>query len=351
MQNRIAWLDAAKGIGIIFVVFYHMDPSDPMHEYLTSFLMPLFFFLSGYALNWSRHENPSGFVVSRIKSLLVPYLSYAIVLYGVWFLVTSHRNNGDYAALLRYSARGWLDLLRALFWGSPDLLARTIGNSPLWFLPSLFVAEILYYLIRQLSENVRYLFAALVAVSFAEHVNTTSVHLAIPFGGNAALGSVVFYGMGHMAREHLNEIMLPEKIYGKILVLLGALNLLLLSQIIAMNKLVTNGILSGYLFPLMNAFVGLSFYVMISSKVDQPRWLIFLGRNSLIIYVLNHDLLFLLSFILDQIPGVTIHHPPHLLLACVFMTVVLTLLALPFIVIINRFAPFLIGKGYAVKTA
>ena len=55
MKKRIAWLDTAKGIGIILVVLGHsMSPiltghmvMESLYKFLYMFHMPLFFFLSG----------------------------------------------------------------------------------------------------------------------------------------------------------------------------------------------------------------------------------------------------------------------------------------------------------------
>ena len=49
LKKRLEWIDLAKGIGIILMVIGHM-PSIPsaVHNWIFSFHMPLFFFLSGY---------------------------------------------------------------------------------------------------------------------------------------------------------------------------------------------------------------------------------------------------------------------------------------------------------------
>ena len=46
-MHRIRWVDAAKGWGIIFVIILHLGVGR-MGEIISLFVMPLFFFLSGY---------------------------------------------------------------------------------------------------------------------------------------------------------------------------------------------------------------------------------------------------------------------------------------------------------------
>lgn len=49
MNQRKDYLDIAKGIGIILVVWAHADGS--FSKYITQFHMPFFFFISGMLFN------------------------------------------------------------------------------------------------------------------------------------------------------------------------------------------------------------------------------------------------------------------------------------------------------------
>lgn len=46
-QNRISWIDIARGIGICLVVMGHVYRSNPVLMWICSFHTPLFFILSG----------------------------------------------------------------------------------------------------------------------------------------------------------------------------------------------------------------------------------------------------------------------------------------------------------------
>jgi len=87
---RIAWIDAARGIGIILVVYGHaLRGQMAAHLYPTSaaslwqdrliyaFHMPLFFFLSGLFARIG--TSRSGFVLKRLRSLAWPYLLWSLV--------------------------------------------------------------------------------------------------------------------------------------------------------------------------------------------------------------------------------------------------------------------------------
>ncbi|MDR1895700.1 MAG: acyltransferase family protein [Prevotellaceae bacterium] len=79
MTQRIIWIDIAKGLGIFLVVVGHVISSgNILHHWIYSFHMPLFFFLSGICLNNDRIYT--GFLYKRLKSLLLPYLYFGILL-------------------------------------------------------------------------------------------------------------------------------------------------------------------------------------------------------------------------------------------------------------------------------
>lgn len=51
VMGRQNWIDFAKGIGIILVVWAHTGGS--FHEYIAQFHMPLFFFVSGFLYQYN----------------------------------------------------------------------------------------------------------------------------------------------------------------------------------------------------------------------------------------------------------------------------------------------------------
>ncbi|SUY94743.1 acyltransferase [Klebsiella pneumoniae] len=91
---REAWVDYAKGIGIILVVFGHVNRGlysagiqlSGSSYLLTdsiiySFHMPLFFFLSGLVFlrnPWIKRGKTS-FVISKIDTIVYPYVSWSLL--------------------------------------------------------------------------------------------------------------------------------------------------------------------------------------------------------------------------------------------------------------------------------
>ncbi len=131
--KRLQWLDAAKGIGVIIVVWRHVAGFFPFQA-LIIFTLPFFFFLSGVALNFSRQE---GFLRRRVSSLVIPYFVFTTLSFLYWALLERH---------FRPPGISVRDAFLNIFYAAGD---GYDFNSVLWFLPCLFVVDVLYHGIRK----------------------------------------------------------------------------------------------------------------------------------------------------------------------------------------------------------
>jgi fucose 4-O-acetylase-like acetyltransferase len=125
--NRIAYLDVAKGIGILLVVLGHnyIRISVPeLGSFVFSFHMPFFFLLSGMLFN-PDYPLPVLFK-RRFETLIRPYIATIFLLYFVYFFFTDLK---------------WITLLRRVvrsFYASGNY----IEWAQLWFLPHLFILNL-----------------------------------------------------------------------------------------------------------------------------------------------------------------------------------------------------------------
>lgn len=132
MNKRIAYLDAAKGIGILFVVLghNHIKVDYPiLYQVVYSFHMPFFFLISGMFF-----KTEYGFVElarRRFNSLLRPFLAYMAVVYSASIFFTK-------IDLTTIFPR----ILKALYAGP-----NTLEWIPLWFLPHLFLVNLFAFLL------------------------------------------------------------------------------------------------------------------------------------------------------------------------------------------------------------
>lgn len=101
MGKRNLTLDVAKGLGIILVVIGHIcrrDSEGWEGQWIYSFHMPLFFFLSGYLFKDEAVLNMKQFVRSKTRSLFIPTCLLALVYLMLSYLFTGE---SSYSCLLK----------------------------------------------------------------------------------------------------------------------------------------------------------------------------------------------------------------------------------------------------------
>lgn len=128
--KRLDYLDACKGIGIIFIVFCHvMEETNTLTVYMSTYKITIFYIVIGILAAYKGRETFD--INKRAKSLLLPYLLFSILTIISELSICILLHHGEDALL--YLSRN---------------IAMTIslrGISTLWFLPSLFFGEWIFY--------------------------------------------------------------------------------------------------------------------------------------------------------------------------------------------------------------
>src|SRR4051794_34034047 len=129
---RNSGIDLLRVIGICAVVYGHVVATETTAQWVYSWHVPLFFFLSGYF--WKRRRPFAAELRVRARSLLVPYafwLVAGLIMLGAAGLLTPE----GVLAIVRggATAKGifaafWF--VTALFWAI--MLARLLSPLPLW---------------------------------------------------------------------------------------------------------------------------------------------------------------------------------------------------------------------------
>lgn len=144
-MKRNIEIDIAKLIAMILVVLGHVITeryeyvcSDfenmhylllPLKQFIYTFHMPLFMFLSGFLFGKSNLKDWNVFVLNKFKRLMGPYFVFGLLLlYPICIIV------GDYSFSVR-------DMCSTVFLG--------VNFKHMWFLEALFIIFIMFYLIRK----------------------------------------------------------------------------------------------------------------------------------------------------------------------------------------------------------
>ena len=82
VKVRVSWVDYAKAIAITFVIIWHVSTRNYLSDWIYSFHMPLFFFLSGITLKANR-RGYKAFIKKLVKRLLPPYILYSLLYFAL----------------------------------------------------------------------------------------------------------------------------------------------------------------------------------------------------------------------------------------------------------------------------
>lgn len=162
-RERNLWVDYAKGIGILLVVYGHvvrgLINAGILTEHLSfhllvdsliySFHMPLFFFLSGLFFSRSlQSRGPTGLVLNKVDTVFYPFVLWSLLQGTIEVLLARYTNGGDLGMAqvlsLLWSPRAQFWFLWALFM-SFALCALLIRRER-YAVPALLGAAVLYWL-------------------------------------------------------------------------------------------------------------------------------------------------------------------------------------------------------------
>ena len=198
---RIEWIDFAKGVVIILMVFLHITRFEDLSKFIMLFHMPFFFVTAGFLLNlnrWGGAENFKPFATKLFRRLLVPYFLAEILWYPIWFFVC--HKAGFLNHLWEWSNFDTLKSFLAIFIGNGNAVGLILGQ--LWFLPTLFVAEIIFIcLYNRFAKIGGEIFVIAVVACSAIGLNV-KVITDFPFGMDIALVSQIFLLTGVLVRRY-----------------------------------------------------------------------------------------------------------------------------------------------------
>lgn len=317
MSQRVSYLDVFKGFGIFFVVFGHITHNGILREYIWNFHMPLFFFVSGllYKPNLSFKE----FFLKKTKSLYIPYVLLFCITFLYWVFIERHVRGGEYSIIHQ---------LVGLPYGTYEGYHLNF-NGALWFLPCLFITEILFFPISKISNKIGIISFLLLSYSIGTILRINEIDY-LPFGLHTAFFALLFYGIGFLSK-HLPEILI--KTSGKYQ------NLLLLScfaiQILSIGHYSSNiSECSLAYFPI--AFIGIILYLMLSIKITRNIFIEYLGKNSLIILAFQEPVYRAIIFLFSRILNLEVEVIRNNLVLCIILTFVSIAVIVPAIYIYNK---------------
>lgn len=194
-KKRILWIDYVKAFAIITVIMLHIPIRDPYMHVVRSFVIPIFFFLSGLFSHPERYQTLGEFLKNKTFRLLFPYFIFSILNYLYWLLVARH---------FGVDAGEEMSLIRPIY-GILLGFEPWLCYAPLWFLPCLILTELLFYATFRVVKGKQTGLGVIVISLSAIGYSLSVFHVpALPYGLGGALSMSLFYYSGYLIQAHHN---------------------------------------------------------------------------------------------------------------------------------------------------
>lgn len=179
-------IDGISGLMIVYMIFVHIVNFTHTGNFFVVLMRPLFFFMPWFffksGMFFFHKSNNQMFLEG--KKLLYPYVKYSLYGIIVWSVI-----------LFFYGEISWVKYILSPFY---QILKEgaVMGNLPLWFLASLFVAKLMYNTICSQKYYLTLLFLCIIA---AYILDVTNCNYIVWFGN--ILSGLFFLGMGHLLKD------------------------------------------------------------------------------------------------------------------------------------------------------
>ena len=341
MQKRIEWADALRGALILMIVYGHTASNgDLLKHYVYSFHVAAFFFLSGYLFSDGK-KGFKAFLKKKFLSLMVPYYIFASISILVFTFLGSFASDALDVAIKHTEV--YKNVIGMLYANAVEGYMK--WNVPLWFLPCMFVTQLLFYpfsgLIKKYMKNRLFLLLPIVFSTFLLPYLDYFVFRvrALPFHLESSVFLMPFFVFGACLREADFKTSTPSlKKWGVsvLLIVCGAIPALL------MNCRV-NYFLSSYgkitVF-YVSAFLSVTGIFMIFKRVSS-HILNFIGKNTLPILLMHK-----FPIVFFQIAFSPLFEKTGILhtLTAILVSFASCAMCIGAGKILERFAPIMIGK-------
>ncbi|MEA4917162.1 acyltransferase family protein [Proteiniphilum sp.] len=318
---RKNYIDILKGIGIFFVVLGHVTRMPELRVFIWNFHMPLFFLISGFLYNPTKYPDFKGFFKSKFKSIYIPYVLFFLATFLYWVLIERRFRGGEYSILHQFLG---------LFYGTIEG-NHLHFNGPLWFLPCLFLVELMFYYISRIKNKVGIIAVLIVSFTIGSLIQQYNLNI-LPFGLHTAFFGLVFYGIGFLSKQQENSFMNLSFLF-KMMLLVGCLYV----QILAVQNGYQGNIETSPIYFIPIALCGILFWAVVSLLVNKNKILEYLGINSLVIMSVHEPIYRFLIGGFSRFSGIEVDLIRTNLLYCVSISIVTIIIIIPIIYLYNKY--------------
>lgn len=286
MSNRVKYMDIAKALGIILVVYGHSGA--PFWKFVYLFHMSLFFFVSGYFYQDKYTSNPVRLVVKRIKTLYIPFIKYGIIftiLHNLFFNINFYSELNMWQDSSVHYFNSYIDFIKNII-GVLSFAKIEQLLAPFWFLPVLFCVNILFvglsYLVQKINIT-NYIRPILIISLFIMGVVISPQNKVLKLMSISLIELLLYYA-GYLFKK-----------YGKLFIFksyvaLGCFAILSICLNFGSINVAAHQIVNPLFFilcSLSGIYICLYLSTKITGVIDENNILYYIGKNTIIILALQ----------------------------------------------------------------
>lgn len=291
--------------------------------------MPLFFFISGFL-----YYKKDDFVIRKVHSLLIPYFSFSIIWYIYWWLLESKFRSAD---------------------GTIDYFSQLLNifiphqsyqfNVVLWFLPCLCLVNLLFYFFfEKVRMQIITIFVGSAFLSYSLEILGYRIMLI-----ENTLGALPFFAAGFYLKDRVvnseNRVIFNLSSFSYRYSFVFLLLLTVVLPFMGRNDLGNSNFAFNYIVFLLFGliYIYILFFVLCSIK-KAPNIVLWLSKNSLILMLIHEPIKRIILVLYEKVSGYDVLYVRNSIIHSFIILLITVVIMIPFVVIINKKFPFLIGK-------
>lgn len=333
-KKRIEYIDLAKGLCILFVVWLHTK--EFFHGYhhvfeteMSAFRMPLYFILSG--IFFKTYGGLWNFTKKKINKLLIPFVTFYLALsFFLPFVLSMVSSN---------SVEGGFSI--SLLWAF--VTPENFPNRPIWFLISLFEVNMICFCLQKassfLNEKIQfpvYVFMGCLLGLLGVYCGHSKINL--PMYIDSSLSCTPFFIFGSFLKQKTNILSDHRKIVCIVVVVLSIIYLNCFARVVHIRG---NSVPDAWIFYSCGIVgsLGILFFAQIFKRIPLISYF---GRYSIMI-LLTHNV------IIKPLYGIVKKFDLSPAIGSLTILVITMLLYLAIIPVMLKFLPYVTAQKDVLK--
>lgn len=327
MQKRVYWLDSMRALAIYLIVLGHVLNGRSIWIWIYSFHVPLFIIISGYLFNGVRYRFFE-FFKKRFFMLMIPYYFFSLLSIIVFQILKKYLDTEINVSFYKS--------LIGMLWanGQNGNFTFMKWNLPLWYVPMIFLMEILaYFIFKKIDSYQKLAISFFLSVVIAAIIYNNQLLNNLPFSAETVIYLFPFFIFG----KTLKKLNFDEYLHNKkIKLAIGIFFLFIGSVATKFTRnidYVSDQYRNYYVFIAIALSISFGLFLIFSVKSNGFILMNYIGKHTLAILFLHN---FLKIFIMNFIPFIDNIFKFFPLVTSIIISSIIVLICLIIAVPINK---------------